>query len=168
MLSNEIIKRSTQLPSVRDAPVPLVSIVELTETSTALIRSDSIPDSDSIPKWKPDGPKTPSEETQIFYPYSDGSVLSEVEKFCINNSLENALTKAKTFVNESFSDIKTLKSRLVVDPEDGKERVKIHITIPPADTETFLTNYNNYTRKLVEEISWEERTMLLFDFSIEE
>ena len=163
MLSNEVIKRSPQLPLA---------------TSTALIHLGSIPDSDSIPRWDPDGPKTPSEETQIFYPYlrnrqklkqpSDYSSSGEVNEFCKNNDLLLPLNKAKHFVNESFSDIKNPKLRLVVDPEDGKERVKIHITIPPASTETFLTNYNNYTRRLVENIPWEKRTMLLFDFSIEE
>ena len=87
----------------------------------------------------------------------------EVQQFCIENNLSEALSLAQKFVKRCFSGIQALKLRLVVDPEDDEKWVEINITVP--DTDNFLTEYNNYTRLLVAEIPWPKRNMLRFNFS---
>ena len=87
----------------------------------------------------------------------------EVQQFCVENNLSEALSLAQKFVKYCFSGIQALKLRLVVDPEDDEKWVEINIIVP--DTDNFLTEYNNYTRLLVAEIPWPERNMLRFNFS---
>ena len=120
---------------------------------------------------KPFYPKPPinDNETPIDLP----SVLREklpglgiwldVQQFCTENNLSEALDLAQEFVKRCFSDIQALKLRLVVDPEDDEKWIEINITVP--DTDNFLAEYNNYTRLLVAEIPWSERNLLRFNFS---
>ena len=116
-------------------------------------------------------PKPPISDTET--PIDLPSVLREklpglgiwldVQQFCTENNLSEALDLAQEFVKRSFSDIQALKLRLVVDPEDDEKWIEINITVP--DTDNFLTEYNNYTRLLVAEIPWPERNLLRFNFS---
>lgn len=87
----------------------------------------------------------------------------EVQQFCIEHNLSEALDLAQVFVKRCFSGIRAIKLRLVVDPEDDEKWIEINITVP--DTTVFLTEYNNYTRLLVAEIPWPKRNMLRFNFS---
>ncbi len=90
---------------------------------------------------------------------------NEVQSFCAEHTITHHLEMALHLIEECFPYVREVSLEVVADPEIDEQWVQIGLEIP-GSAESFLGDYERYTRELVCRVPWPERNKIRVSYSI--
>jgi len=91
------------------------------------------------------------------------SLSQEAEAFCKRQDIRKYVTVASDLINQRFSNIRSVESEVLQDPDAEDQFLVIHLEVK-GEIEAVLDMYDRYTEEWVSRVPWPERAKICMSY----